>query len=332
MSTNAQKNNEDQEIDLSVISKKISGFFQNINTSIFRAIQFCLKKKIILGILFVLGLGLGIFLDSSQKTYEHQIIVKPNFDSTDYLYSKVALLNSKLKEGDTVFLKKIGIEKPKNLAKIEIEPIVDIYNFINKNENDRNFELLKLLAEDGDLNKIVEENTTSKNYTYHLISYTTKGMSSVEKTLNPLMSYFNNSAYFKIIQKEYLNNTQIKMIANDVTIGQIDAILNQSSISNNDNNRKSDKLVFYNGDSRLNDVLYTKDKLIREQGYYRIILNDYNRIIKEISFTINKLNTESVNGKLKLILPLLFVGIYVFAYFFIGFYKKQSLLAIQNKG
>lgn len=45
MSTNASKN-DDQEIDLSQISKKISGVFDQLATSIFKGILF-LKKNIL---------------------------------------------------------------------------------------------------------------------------------------------------------------------------------------------------------------------------------------------------------------------------------------------
>jgi hypothetical protein len=327
MSTNSQKTTEDQEIDLSIIFKRIGGLFQNINALIFNGIQFIFRNKIVIGVLFILGVGLGLYLDTTQKTYDHQIIVAPNFGSTDYLYSKVDLLDSKIKENDTLFLKQIGIKNPKKILSIEIEPIVDIYKFIGNNE--QNFELLKLMAEDGDLKKIVEENITSKNYAFHVISYKTKEISSVEKTLNPLMDYFNDSDYYKVIQKEYLNNVKLKMKANDSTIAQIDGILNQFS-NNVSTSQKSDKLVYYNENTQLNEVIKTKEILVSEQGNQRINLLTSDKIIKDNSFTLNVKNIESVNGKLKLILPLFFMVLFLILHFFRAFYRKQSLLAQQK--
>ena len=150
MSTNTQKNIEDQEIDVSIVFKKINGFFQGISTSIFRGIQFVIKNIIVIGILFIIGAGLGIYLDKTEKKYDHQIIVQPNFGSTDYLFSKIDLIQSKIRERDTVFLKAIGILEPTKLLKIEINPIVDVNKFVNVN-SDQNFELLKLMAENGDI-------------------------------------------------------------------------------------------------------------------------------------------------------------------------------------
>lgn len=321
MSTNPKNRSENQEIDLSMISKGIGNFFQNINSLIFGMIQFVVRNIVALILLMAIGIGLGIYLDSTQKTYDHQIMVQPNFGSTDYLYSKIDLLQSKIKERDTVFLKSIGVQHPEMLAKIEIRPIIDVYRFINTSE--QNFELLKLMSEDSDVKKIVEEKPTSKNYPYHLITFKTRNKTSVKRTVEPLLNYLNNSAYFAKLQKEYVNNELIKMKANELTIAQIDGFLN--SFSNTVNgSAKSDKLVYYNENTQLNDVIQTKDKLIKEQGNIRVDLIGSDKIIKENSNTLNIENNENLNGKLKLILPLLFIFFFVCARYFINFYKTQS--------
>jgi hypothetical protein len=311
---------DNQEVDLSMISKGIGNFFQSINNVIFLSIQFVIKHFVIIGILFAIGVSLGIYLDKTQKTYDHLIIVQPNFGSTDYLYSKIDLLESKIKERDTVFLKAIGIKDGSMLAKIEIKPIVDIYKFIN--QNDQNFQLLKLMSEDSDIKKIVEDKPTSKNYTYHMILFKTKDLITTKGVIDPLMAYLNNSAFYAEIQKEFVKNEQLKIKYNEETLAQIDAFLNGIS---NPSNPKGDKLVYYNENSPLNDVLKTKDKIILEQGYLRIDLVSLDKIIKESSQTINTQNNESINGKLKLILPILFVFFYIFIHFFIGFYRRQKL-------
>jgi hypothetical protein len=50
----------------------------------------------------IIGIGLGFYLDKTQKKFD-QIIVTPNFKSTDYLYSKINLINSKIIERDIAF-------------------------------------------------------------------------------------------------------------------------------------------------------------------------------------------------------------------------------------
>ena len=155
MSATSQ-NTEDQEIDLSQISKKIGNFFEKISTSIFRGFLFFKRNILWVGILFILGLGIGLYLDRTTKVYDNEIIVSPNFGSIDYLYAKIDLISSKINDNDTIFLKEVvGIKEPKKLKKIKIKPITDVYKFINN--SDKNFEFVKLMAEDGDINKIVNE-------------------------------------------------------------------------------------------------------------------------------------------------------------------------------
>ncbi len=323
MSANSHKNIEDQEIDLVEISKEIGGFFQKLNTKIFRCIQFVIKKCIVIGILFVVGVAIGFYLDKTNKIYENQIIVTPNFESTDFLYSRVDLLESKIREKDTLFLKAIGIQEPKKLLKIKVKPIIDIYRFVNRT-SDQNFELLKLMAEDGDIEKIAEDKMTSKNYPFHEISFSTKDMTNNEKTIVPILNFLNNSSFYRKMQKEYVNNIKVKMIANNIVINQIDAFLNSISDKAIGGNYKNDKLVYYNENTQLNDVIQTKNKLVSEQGNLRVELVSLDKIIKENSQTLNIENKDSVNGKLKIILPVFLILIFVFIHFFINFYKRQS--------
>ena len=321
MNKNQPNNQEDQEIDLTQISKKIGRLFEWINTFLFRCIQFFVKNAIVILILLVIGVGLGFYLDVTKKTYDHQIIVTPNFESTDYLYSKIDLIESKIKERDTVFLKEIvGIKNPKEIIKIEIKPITDVYKFIeNKTEN---FELIKLMAEGGDIKKILEDNLTSKNYSLHTITFKTKKQTAITETVQPILIYLNETDYYKKVQKETVNNIQIKMIQNDTIISQINGVLN--GFSNMVNGaQKSDKLVYYNENTQLNDVIKTKETLINEQGIHRIELVGLDKIIKDNSSTLNIENTNSVNGKLKLVLPVLFLLSFILIRLFLAYYKIQ---------
>jgi hypothetical protein len=61
MNKNQPNNQEDQEIDLMQISKKIGSFFQNINTFLFNCIQFFVKNAIVISILLVIGVGVGFY-------------------------------------------------------------------------------------------------------------------------------------------------------------------------------------------------------------------------------------------------------------------------------
>jgi len=323
-------NSDNQEIDLSMISDKIKGFFDGILFSIFKGILFLKRNLLILGILVVTGVGIGLYFDNTNKAYDSEIIVKPNFGSTDYLYSKIDLLESKIKERDTLFFKSIGIEKPKNLNLVEIEPIIDVYSFVNNGydkssaQNTQNFELVKLLAEDGDINKIIKDKVTSKNYSSHKIHIRTKGYVQDDKIIVPILNYLNQNEYFESIRTTYVKNIEIKMLKNEETIAQINALLNEFSNTTN-SNQKSDKLVYYNENTQLNDIIRTKEGLLVELANQRLELKNVDKFIKKTSSIINIKNENVTNGNLKLVLPSFFIFGFIFINLFSKFYKRQLL-------
>lgn len=324
MSSNKPQQSDNQEIDLGQISKKVSEGFESFLTAIFRGILF-LKRNIIWIIgLFAIGAALGFYLDKTTKVYDHKLIVTPNFGSTDYLYAKVEQLNAKIKEKDTAFLKKIGIQETKKLAKVEIEPIIDAYKFIDNKEE--NFELIKLMAEDGSMDKVLSDKITSKNYPFHLISFTTENATTEDKTLKPIMNFLNESDYYQKLQVVANENRELKMKYNEQMLNQIDGILNEFSSSLDASALKSDRLVYYNNENtQLNDVLETKEGLIYDQSQLRIQKINTDKIIKDLSHTLNIKNTKAANGKLKFILPFLFVLGFIVIGAFFRFYKRQQL-------
>ena len=327
-------NQAHQEIDLTMISNKIKGFNDRIGMSIYNYILFFKRNILIVGFLIIVGTSLGIYLDFNNEKYDSKIIVRPNFGSTDYLYSKIELLNSKIKNKDTIFLNSIGIENPEDLIKIEIEPVVDIYSLVNYNEknasvtnNTQNFELLKLLSEDGDINKVIKDKTTSKNYYSHTILLITKGFATEEKTIKPILDYLNNNSYFDKLKNIYIDNVNINIKKNEEMIVQINTLLEKFSTASG---QKSDKLVFYNENTELNEVLKTKQALIYEIGTKKEQLVNYENTIKKNSSILNIKNTDSINGKLKLFLPLILIFGFVFFRGLSNFYKIQSIKAQQN--
>ena len=336
MSATPQNNSDNQEIDFSKISKKIGNFFENISSSIFRGFLFFKRNIVIFISLFIIGFGVGYYLDMRSNSFDHEIIVAPNFGSVDYLYGKIDQIESKIKEKDTVFLKSIGISKPKTLLEIEIEPIIDVYNFVNSStvilnnsQNTQNFELVKLLSEDGDINKVIKEKTTSKNYKRHIIHISTIGRVTDKSIIEPLMTYLNLNEYYKNIQKAYVNNITTKMTQNKVIIGQIDNLLNKFS-STTTNTQKSDKSVYFSENPELNEVIKTKDNLLRELGEERIELLNNEQIIMKNSSITNVKNIDGVNGKMKFIIPLLIFFAFIGIKLLKNFYRKQSSKQISN--
>jgi hypothetical protein len=335
MSTNTSSN-EDQEIDLTQLFKKFDGFLQGIKASIFKCIQFFLKNKAVISVLLLLGFGTGIYLDTTLKTYTNEIIVSPNMGGTDYLYSKIDLISSKLKEQDDSFFKSIGINNPNLIKTIQIEPVIDIYNFVNNStsaanaENTQNFELVKLLAEEGSLKEVIKDKLTSKNYPHHKITIVTSTKTSEKQTIDPVLKYLNTDSYLNKILAVSIENIKIKMIKNQQLINQTDSLIKILTL-NVSNNQKNTNLVYNNESNQFNPLFDLKNSLINEIGGQKIALINTNRIVKDISTVINIRNTKNINGKLKFVFPLILIFGFILTRFFINFYKRQKVLFELNQ-
>ncbi|MDK2772776.1 MAG: hypothetical protein KYX68_11200 [Flavobacterium sp.] len=316
MSTNSQ----DQEIDLGQIFHKVGGFFQSIVDKLFDFILFVKRNSLYLAGLLIIGLVFGYFLDKQNKTYDHEIIVTPNFGSVDYLYSKIALLDAKRRENDTLFFSNLGFKDIKTVGTIKVEPIIDIYKFIEGKPG--NFELIKLMAEEGDINNIVKDPVTSKNYPYHTITFKTNGLTDNNKTINPLLNFLNDSEYYSKLKEQYLENQKEKLSSNDSIINQIDNLLNEFSNTVSDGS-KSDKLIYYSDNNQLDAIINTKNTLTIEKGSIKLNIINSDKIIKDISSTINMKSTKGILGKMKIVVPVVFLFLFFVFVSVKNFYRNQ---------
>jgi hypothetical protein len=322
MSTNVPNNLEDQEIDLSKISKEARKFSQEISKQIYKGIRFIIKNGIVITLFLLTGFGLGLYLDETNKIYSNEITVTPNFGSTDYLYTKIHLINSKIIDGDTLFLKNsIGLKNPKIIKSIKIWPVVDVFKFIE--DKPENFQLIKLMAEEGNIKDIVLESMTSKNYKYHKISLITNGLVDNIETVQPLLDFLNDTDHYEKIQHETINNIQIKMVQNDTIISQINDVLNGFSNKGNRDNKR-DNLVYYNENTQLNDIITTKEALIKAQGEDRINLIGFEKIVLLNSSVLNIQNKSLFNGRQKMALPFVFISGFFLLVFCRRFYENQK--------
>ena len=73
----------------------------------------------------------------------------------------------------------------------------------------------------------------------------------------------------------------------------------------------------------VSELIQKKDELIHENHKLAIHKLEYDKVIKDQNISLNQMNTKGVNNKMKLILPFLFVLLYLLGYWFSQLYKKQ---------
>lgn len=295
-----QKDNN--EIDLVQVSNTIKNGINNIFQIIPSTIKYIKRHFIVLLSLLIIGFGLGVFLNKFTKTYESNITVMPNFETVDFLYEKINLLDSKIAQNDTTFLSKLHLSKENKITNVEVKPITDLYKFLIK--EDKYYDIFKTLTENNDAKKIIEESSTSKNFTNHLITISSK-KKLTEKEVNEIVKYINTSEHYQRMRVEIRQNLKDKLVANDSIIKQIDNILSKAS------KEKSGSSVVYSEDSDLSEIISKKLTLIAEN--HELKVHDYNLeyIITPLDSSINLEKKEGLNIKLHLILPALFIGLFL---------------------
>jgi hypothetical protein len=312
MSTNSQE----QEIDLGQIGTGIKNFFKGIVNNIFDLIFFVKKKIIIIGVLFVTGVIIAFLVDS--KTYNHEISVIPNFGSNEYLYKKIEQINTKLREEDEAFFRELGIKNYEDVISVEIEAFPAIYSFVNNRDQQNNFELIKLMAEDGDIDKIMKDELTSKNYYHHKISIQTKRMFKKEEFITPVLNYLNSNSYFEVQQKVYQKNLVDKITLNDSLINQIDKLIVLLSSNN------SSGTISISEKNSIPELVEKKDRLISEKQYLLTNENIFDMIIKEESSIINIRDYKPLLLNNKILFPLILILVFLISYSLLNTYKNQE--------
>lgn len=308
-------NSQDQEIDLGQIGKGIKNFFSGVVNSFFDLLLFIKNKIIIIVVLFVIGIVLAFTLDT--KVYNHEVAVIPNFGSNEYLYKKIEQVDTKLREDDAEFFKALGITSFEDVISVEIEAYPGIYSFVNNKDQENNFELIKLMAEDGNLEKIIKEEVTSKNYYNHKISIQTKRVFKKEEFITPLLKYLNLNAFYEKQQKIRQKNLTEKIALNDSLINQIDKLI--FLLSSN----SASGTISISEKNSIPELIEKKDKLINENQQLYISEVIFDEIIKEESSVINIRDYKPLLFNNKILFPIILIALYLIFYSFSIFYKKQ---------
>ncbi|MFY7729089.1 MAG: hypothetical protein ACOVRN_06215 [Flavobacterium sp.] len=316
-----QQHNQNVEVDLGAITRKLKQYGTRVNDSFFDGVLFIKRNIIIILILVVAGGVLGTLVDRSEKNYQHHIFVTPNFESNNYLYASVALLNDKVKENDTVFLKQLGITRPKDIAKIEIKPVLEIYKYMDEsiegNMNNR-LELFKTMAENGDVDKLIEDKEVSKNYTNHEIIISTNGKYKESELAGPVMKFLNADPYLNTIAAQQRKNLDTKIIEKEKMVAQIDNVLAGFTAS-----RANSGSVYYNDNTPLNEMLNVRNSFVILLDNYKVMKINFNKIINDKARILNQYDSSIVSRKMKVVFPMVFLIIFVIVVRFRKAYKKQ---------
>ncbi|MNT75712.1 hypothetical protein D3C72_2146320 [compost metagenome] len=82
-------------------------------------------------------------------------------------------------------------------------------------------------------------------------------------------------------------------------------------------------LVSITENAQLNDILQTKQDLVTNLADNKINLINAEKIVKDVSIVQNIKNNKSINGKMKIILPFIFIFIFIIWRILLSFYNSE---------
>lgn len=324
MSNTPSTNNHQEEIDLGYLIKKINLLFKKTVKLFFGLAAFFAKYKFIFLTLLIVSIAYGIYNDSRSMTvYNNQAIVIPNFESVDYLYDKVDALNAKIRGQDSLYLGQIMGSNYRFLRGIEIEPIMDIYNF--GAESRENIDILRILFQNQDFNEFLDHVANSKNYKYHRVNFRILGDRDSKKIVDGIMNYLNDNPHYISYQSIYKEHYQFELNEVEKMIGYVDSIFDSAKLISSHN--ATGQSVFINDNSQLNNLLFSKRSLINDRIKLKLKIEDQDNLIKTVKTDFNLLPESGLKISNKVKYPIYVILLLSLFYFSRHFYFRLRKIA-----
>jgi hypothetical protein len=319
-----EKHKAPDEIDLGLLIKKIKDFFNNCVKLFFRVLLFFKKYATVVVILILIGFGYGFYLDvTKNKTYTNEVIVIPNVESVDYLYSKINALNAKIKIKDSIYLKTILDTNHRRLREIKIEPIVDIYNFVSKSRD--HIDIFRILFQNQDLKEYLDDLATTKYFKYHRVNFSIVGTQASEKIIEDILREINENEHYQEYLEVGKENTKFQIEQTHAMIKQVDSIIKSTTDFASQN--QSNQSVYINDNSQLTGLLNIKRDLLDDLRILEMKSKDEVQIVKAVSSNYNIVGKKGFPIANKIKFPILLVFLFSFVFFLIYLYRKLKAIA-----
>lgn len=320
--------NSSEEVDLGTIFGKLRDGYHGFLIFFYRFLQFLIRSWIVILLLIVCGIILGYFWDKgSQYSKETTLYVQINFDAANYIYDAVESLNFKIIDNDTVFLKNLGLGNNGKLLirKIEIEPLVNITDILNKIDQDnKNVETFLEQAQYED-NLLTSEIFVS-DYKTHKIELIL-APDADEKIIENIMAYFNDNQLLNKIKNVTIEDTKRKIDQNNINITNMDSIARVLG-SKNTSNGLSNQIYFNNVSSDINNLhlLFREiNTYIDDNQKFKIELLKYNNVVQLINKPILKVKKGILDSKIY-VPPIIFLFLFFVFVIIRRLYLKAKVL------
>lgn len=317
------------EIDLGQLFQIIKNGFKSLGNVALHIFLFLKKNLLILLGLILLGVGINYGLNQvvSEKL-KTEVIVRPNFESTDYLEDVVEELKINFITKNETFLKSLGIalEDSKGFE-IDLEPILD-----EELESDqkimnqlRYLETLNNFKDQGFAMDILKSELAEKSVINYKLTLQYNDAQKGPEIADKIIEYINTNEYFNQIKEVYFNNAKSRIANNSNLIKQIDDVVaNYSNSLRPNSGLLSNKLVYADKEPlNVESLLDLKARLLKDIEEKNVELKQQSSVISILNYgstqPVSKTFFEGRLFKIPLVLVLGFL-----AYCFIKYLNKKS--------
>lgn len=325
----SSKNTSSDEIDLGQLLKLIGNGFKKVGNIFLYAFLYLKKNMLVLIGLVVVGVLIGFLLTKIvDKKLKTETIVRPNFESKDYVYDVIDEIQANIYAKDTVFFSQMGIDiNDLDGFKIEIAPITDPEEAKEDAEQDLMYlELLQGFKEESFAVDIMRSVLTQKSIVAHRITFTYIDAQNGGVIAQKMLDYINNNNYFKDVITAFRENAQLRIDQNTMLIGQIDNLVNNySKTINNKQLEKAPGSVILENESALNisSLLTLKNRFVKEIEEKRMELSEQKNLLSVLNMGKTQRVRKPLFNNTFVIIPLVLVGLF-FILSFIKFLNKKA--------
>ena len=326
--TTSNKQNSSDEIDLGQLLQLIGKGFSAIFRFILRVFVYFKENIFILIGLIIIGLAIGFGLSKiTSKKLKTEVIVKPQFESKNYLYDAIAEIQANIEAKDTLFLKSIGVDN------IDFEGLEVVINRVveeGTTETDAKYlELLQSFGNTDAIADIVRAELQNKSSFNHRITFFYKNQKVGQEFAEKVMMYINSNEYFSEMLDIYVANATDRIERDKQLLEQVDQIITNYSkkMGNQDNESGKDRIVLDNQETvNITGLFSLKNDLIRDIESKKLELLKNTKAIQIINFGQPQQVQKSFFGKKIILFPILFLGTYFLISFLMYLNKKAQEL------
>ena len=273
-----------------------------------------IKRNILkLAILGIAGLGVGYGI--SQFTTEQlktDVIVRPNWESREYLYDIVKEIQSNIASRNEAFFNDLNIDVNSLKGfKVAIEPI-DIK--VEPNQDLEYLEILEKFQTSNFIENIVRNEIQNKTPLTHRITFYYTDAVSGSDSAKKLIEYINNNSYFTEITKISLKNHAERIERNEKLLDQLDLLTDRYSenLSKKDSPVTEARILFGGEEtSNVADLFNMKNRLIRDIEEKRVLLEEEKQVIRIVYFGQTQQVQKAIFGRTLVLIPTLLIGLFV---------------------